>query len=161
MSFSPAQCRAARGLLGLSQLEIAKAAHLTAPTLRAFERYGKEPSHNNLQALRAALEAAGIVFVPASEGGAGVRLGTAPDGDVSGDAVFSQDLCRAARGLLNLSQQDLADAAGIARSTVAEFERGARATIPRNLAAMRAAFEAAGAAFIDPNGGGPGVRLRE
>ena len=56
----------------------------------------------------------------------------------------SQGQCRAARYLLNLSQQDLADAAGIARSTITEFERGARAPTPSTLIAMRTALEAAG-----------------
>jgi hypothetical protein len=31
----------------------------------------------------------------------------------------------------------------------------------RSIDAMRTALEAAGVAFIHPNGGGPGVRLRE
>lgn len=153
--------RSQRDAGSFSQLELAKSAHISAPTFRAFEQHGKKLSHNNLQAIRSALEAAGIVFVPANEGGPGVRLRVAPDGEVSDEVVFSRDLCRAARYLLSLSQQGLADAAGIARSTVAEFERGARATNPDNLAAMRAVLEAAGVTFIDPNGGGPGVRLRE
>ena len=33
-------------------------------------------------------------------------------------------------------------------------------TVPNDLA-LRAAFEKAGVEFIDANGGGPGVRLRE
>jgi transcriptional regulator with XRE-family HTH domain len=69
--------------------------------------------------------------------------------------------CRAARALLYWSQPTLAEATGIARETIAHFERGARAPYPRNLATIRAALEAAGIEFIDPNGGGPGVRLRE
>ena len=70
------------------------------------------------------------------------------------------DLCRAARALVDLSQHALAEAAGIAWSTVAEFERGARKPVPDSLTAMRTALEAAGVAFIAANGGGPGVRLR-
>ena len=33
--------------------------------------------------------------------------------------------------------------------------------IPANAEAIRRALEAAGIEFIEPNGGGPGVRLRE
>ena len=75
--------------------------------------------------------------------------------------TISPEQCRAARGLLNLSQWDLADAAGVGRSTVADFERAARSPTTENLAAIRRALEAAGVEFIDSNGGGPGVRLRE
>ena len=161
MTFSSAQCRAARGLLNLSQSKVAEAAHIAPATLSEFERGDRVPSYNHLQAIRTALEAAGIVFVPANGGGPGVHLGAMQDGDVSGESTLSQGQCRAARYLLNLSQQDLADAAGIARSTITEFERGARGATPGTLAAMRSALEVAGVAFIDRNGGGPGVRLRD
>ena len=44
--------------------------------------------------------------------------------------------------------------------TVRQFEGGAAQPQRRTLAAIRAALEAAGVAFIEENGGGPGVRLR-
>ena len=67
----------------------------------------------------------------------------------------------AARGLLDWSQQELADAASVGLSTVRDFEKGRRAPLAANLAAIRAALEAAGVEFIAENGGGPGVRLRK
>ncbi|WP_322096058.1 helix-turn-helix transcriptional regulator [Pelagibius litoralis] len=162
MSFSPGQCHAARGLLNLSQSEVAEPAHVTAATLSQFERYGKAPGYNNLQAIRATLEAAGIAFIPANGGGPGVRLRELRSGCGTSETLFFPDLCRAARNILNMSQWDLAEAAGIARSTVAEFERGARVPISNNLQAMRDALEAAGVAFIEADGSaGPGVRLRK
>ena len=45
--------------------------------------------------------------------------------------------------------------------TVVDFERSARLPHPNNLAAIRAALEAAGVQFIEENGGGAGVRLRK
>lgn len=63
--------------------------------------------------------------------------------------------------MLNLSQDQLAAAAGVARATVADFERGSRRPVPNNLAAIQRALEAAGVEFIAENGGGPGVRLRK
>ena len=159
-SFFAAQCRAARGLLNLSQAEVAVSAHIAPATLSEFERGDRVPSYNNLQAIRAALEAAGIAFIPANGGGLGARLRDMPDGDGPGDVVLSQGQCRAARYLLNIPQKDLADAAGVARSTVAEFERGARPPTRNSLIALRTTLEAAGVAFIDPNGGGPGLRMR-
>ena len=67
---------------------------------------------------------------------------------------------RAARGLLNWSQDQLALAAGMGNSTVRDFEAGRRTPYPQSLASIRAALEVAGVVFIDQNGGGPGVRLR-
>jgi hypothetical protein len=55
----------------------------------------------------------------------------------------------------------LAAASKVAARTVVDFERGARQPIHSTLAAIRAAFEAAGVIFVDENGEGPGVRLRK
>jgi len=69
--------------------------------------------------------------------------------------------CRAARGLLDWSQQELADRAGLGIVTIRQIE--ADITEPRRatLAVLQQAFERAGIEFIDENGGGPGVRIRK
>ena len=68
---------------------------------------------------------------------------------------------RGARGLIQWSQTQLAEKAGISLSTVADFEKGRRQPIPNNLAA-RKALENAGVKFINASKrGGAGVRLRE
>jgi DNA-binding XRE family transcriptional regulator len=69
--------------------------------------------------------------------------------------------CRAARGLLEWTQQDLADAAGIGIVTVRQLEAGLNEPRRSTLQVVRRALEAAGVEFIDENGGGPGVRLRK
>ena len=69
--------------------------------------------------------------------------------------------CRAARGLLAWSQQHLASAAGIGVVTVHQLEAGTSAPRRATLEVIKRAFEDAGVAFIDENGGGPGVRLRK
>jgi transcriptional regulator with XRE-family HTH domain len=69
--------------------------------------------------------------------------------------------CRAARGLLDWTQQELADAARIGVATVRLFEGEGAESRQATLAVLRQAFELAGVEFIDENGGGPGVRLRE
>jgi transcriptional regulator with XRE-family HTH domain len=66
---------------------------------------------------------------------------------------------RAARGLVEWSQSDLALRADLAESTIRSFEKGRRPLTMKNLAGVRHALEAAGVQFIDGNGGGPGVRL--
>jgi transcriptional regulator with XRE-family HTH domain len=75
--------------------------------------------------------------------------------------MITAEQCRAARGLLGWKQQDLARHAGIGVVTVHQVEAGASQPRRATLAVIRKAFEAAGVEFIDPNGGGPGVRLRE
>lgn len=72
--------------------------------------------------------------------------------------MISPAQCRGARAMLSWSQSQLAEAAKVSRPTVVDFERGARNPYPNNLAAIRAALEAAGVEFTD--GDAPGVRLR-
>ena len=68
-----------------------------------------------------------------------------------GGPALTPALCRAARGLLGLSQEAFARRAGVSRSTVADFEREARRPLARNLEAMRRCFEAHGIVFL-PDG---------
>lgn len=67
--------------------------------------------------------------------------------------------CRAARALLEWTQQVLADAAHVGVVTVLNFEAGASHPHRATLDAIVRAFEGAGVEFID-NGAGPGVRLK-
>lgn len=69
--------------------------------------------------------------------------------------------CRAARGLLGWSQEELAERSQVSVTAIRNFERGATAPIRATLAAIRAALEAAGVIFVAENGEGPGVRLRK
>jgi transcriptional regulator with XRE-family HTH domain len=68
--------------------------------------------------------------------------------------------CRAARALLDWSQQELANRAGVGIVTVRQIEAGSTEPRRATLVVVRQACEAAGVEFIDENGGGPGVRLR-
>jgi uncharacterized protein len=60
------------------------------------------------------------------------------------DIVLTPEMCRAGRALLGLSQADLAGRAGVARLTIADFERAARKPMATNLAAIRSALAASG-----------------
>ena len=68
---------------------------------------------------------------------------------------------RAARALLDWSQDRLVLASGVSKRTLARLELGDGNPHRETLAAIRSALEAAGVEFIPENGGGPGVRLRE
>ena len=76
-------------------------------------------------------------------------------------AMISSAQCRAARGLLDWTQQHLADRAGVGIVTVRQFEAGLSEPRRATLDVIKRAFEDAGIEFIQENGGGPGVRLRE
>ena len=75
--------------------------------------------------------------------------------------MITPEQCRAARGLLDWSQQDLATNAGIGIVTVRQVEAGLTAPRRATLVVVRQALERAGVDFIDENGGGAGVRLRK
>ncbi|WP_439496830.1 helix-turn-helix domain-containing protein [Bosea sp. (in: a-proteobacteria)] len=74
MIISPAQCRAARGLLGWSQSDLAQAASVSRSTLAQFETANKTPIANNLAAIRSALEAAGVTFLVDGEVATGLGV---------------------------------------------------------------------------------------
>ena len=71
---------------------------------------------------------------------------------------------RAARGLIGWSQSRLAEASGLAASTIKRME-GTDSTLKssvENVLKVQQALEDAGVVFIDPNKeGGPGVRLKD
>jgi len=72
MDISPAQSRAARGLLDWSQTQLGERSNLSESTIRDFEKGRRTPSANNLAAIQRALEAAGIEFT--NGGWPGVRM---------------------------------------------------------------------------------------
>jgi hypothetical protein len=69
---------------------------------------------------------------------------------------------RAARAFLRWSAEELSQmsAVGVATIRRAELADGETSMTAANNAAIRRAFEEAGLAFIDGNGGGTGVRFR-
>ena len=76
-------------------------------------------------------------------------------------AMVTPAQCRAARAILDWSQQQLASAAKVGIVTVRQFEGGAAQPRAATLDVVRRALEAAGVEFIPENGGGAGVRLRK
>ncbi len=78
---TPEQTRAARAWLNWSQEELANRANVSVSTLKDFERGKRVPIKNNVDAIRAALEGAGLSMVFGEDGkaaGIGVRDADAP-----------------------------------------------------------------------------------
>jgi transcriptional regulator with XRE-family HTH domain len=65
-----------------------------------------------------------------------------------------------ARAAVGWGVRDLAKEAGVTANTVTRIENGADAK-QSTMDRLQQALEAAGVEFIDENGGGPGVRLRQ
>ncbi|PPD05845.1 MAG: transcriptional regulator [Hyphomicrobium sp.] len=71
---SPSQCRAARGLIGHTQAQLAKRAGIGLSRLRNFETGRLAVPAEIVAKICAALEAAGVQFIAENGGGEGVRL---------------------------------------------------------------------------------------
>lgn len=70
----PELCRAARGFLDWNQDDLAEKAGVSKSCVRGFESGRSMPVPQNLAAIQAALERAGLVFLAADEnGGPGLR----------------------------------------------------------------------------------------
>ncbi len=74
VDMTPEQGRAARALLDMSQTALANAASVSLSTVVDFERSRRIVSDQAIAAIRAALEAAGVVFLPENGNGLGVAL---------------------------------------------------------------------------------------
>ena len=72
--------------------------------------------------------------------------------------MLTPEQCRAARGWLNWSQEELAQRANVALSTVRDFEKERRDPISNNIEAMQAALEREGMSFSSQALGPSGIQ---
>jgi transcriptional regulator with XRE-family HTH domain len=68
--------------------------------------------------------------------------------------------CRAARGLLNWSQEHLASVAGVSRSTIKDFECHRHVLHRATAELLIKAFEHGGVRLLAADDEGPGARLK-
>lgn len=73
--------------------------------------------------------------------------------------MITPEQCRAARGWLDWSQEELAQKANVALSTVRDFEKRRREPIANNIAAIEAVLEKAGVLPSDSDGEPGGIRV--
>lgn len=69
--------------------------------------------------------------------------------------------CRAARGLLNWTQEQLATFAGVSRSTIKDFECQRHGLHRATERLLVKALESGGVLLLAAGSEGPGVRLRQ
>lgn len=74
VGMTPAQCRAARALLEMTQTGLAKLAELGLSTVVDFERQRRNVSDDAAKAMYEALKRVGVEFIDENGGGPGVRL---------------------------------------------------------------------------------------
>ena len=70
---TPIQCKMARTALGWGVRDLANAADVAPATVTRFES-GRGMQSRTIEAMRNALEAGGIAFIPENGGGVGVRF---------------------------------------------------------------------------------------
>ena len=137
---TPAQCRAARDLLDMSEVKLARAADVPIWTLVAFEKGTLSITpHAHISAIRRTLEAAGCHL--RGREWQGWR-------DVEGEWM-SPAQCREARALVGMSQAELAALAIVPRTFVADFEAGVMTLMPADLEALKRALEYMGVEFLE------------
>lgn len=71
---TPEQSRAARGWLDWTQAELAKRANVGLSTVKDFEAGRRVPIRNNLDAMRLALEIAGVTFLSREDKATGIEF---------------------------------------------------------------------------------------
>ena len=173
---TPAQCRAARALLDINQSKLAAISGLGLSTVVDFERERRPVSQEAIAAIQNALERAGISFreerggvemsihmglsAPTSLFAESSHMGQNQNSTRSGLASAQ---IRAGRALLRWSVADLARKTALGVNTIrrAELSQAQTALTAANELAIRRALESAGVMFIEKDGGGPGVRLRD
>jgi transcriptional regulator with XRE-family HTH domain len=74
----PAQCRAARALLNITQPQLARLAGLGLSTVVDFEKERRQVSVAAVETIERALRRAGVEFIDENGGGPGVRLRKRP-----------------------------------------------------------------------------------
>lgn len=89
------------------------------------------------------------------------RITTSRTECVFGLEMLSPAQCRAARALLQWSQDDLSTKAEVAKRTIASFEQGAHGRLQERVEiALEGAFDAAGIELIEQGEAGDGARFK-
>jgi transcriptional regulator with XRE-family HTH domain len=152
-------------MLGLSQAELAKLASVGPAGLQGFETGREMLSAKVLAKVRRVFLSAGIEFLD-DEDGVGLRRRRTLDEVVAASAQpeaydpgrstqngpITAEQCRAARGLLGMSQGEAAAALGVGLSTIVGLETKKVTPHARSRQQIRSGFEGRGVIFSDADG---------
>jgi DNA-binding XRE family transcriptional regulator len=174
----------ARAALNWTVRDVAKATGLHRNTIVNIEVGRYAGAIDSLASIESIFRKAGIEFLPENgvrlhepKATRGIRLGTAWTGAANVEKTLPYNMkkstpalnplsggqIRAGRALLRWSAEELARTSAVGITTIrrAELTERRTALTAANDLAIRYALEAHGIEFIDQNGGGGGVRLRE
>ncbi|MCK9913327.1 helix-turn-helix domain-containing protein [Microbacteriaceae bacterium K1510] len=74
--------------------------------------------------------------------------------------MLNKEQCRAARGWLGITQDELSSVSGVAQKTIARFETGVAVPQDRTLRDLQRALEELGIEFQFEGSKGVGIRVR-
>lgn len=164
----PEQCRAARALLGMTRMELARLAKLSRNAIYLFENEHPKTKKDTIAKIKGALATRSIQFI-SDETGVGVKRGHRPDVIFKSDKYIdtyrpdepasaglntglTPEQARAARAFAGLSQVSVAQRAGVGLSLLVSFENNSAGTRPNNIAKIRAMYEGMGLIFTEVDG---------
>ena len=75
-------------------------------------------------------------------------------------ALMTKEQCRAARGWLGMTQEELAAEANVNQKTIARFETGVAVPYDRTLRDIQACLESKGVEFVFERSTAVGIRIR-
>jgi DNA-binding XRE family transcriptional regulator len=147
---TPAQCRAARALLGLTQPELGELSSLSRDVIVRLERGEKDLHYTTPGRVEAALKSRGVSLVR-DEMGVGVKFERHPPvgaEELAGE-IITPAQCRAARALLDVNTRDLATLVGGRKRDLHHHESGQGQVDPALLKLIRATLVVSGIVFTN------------
>ena len=142
-----AQCRAARALLGITQVELAGLTGLSKDVIVRMEMGRRDLHRDTLNRIAASFEQNGLAFMhDEPSAGAKLRRDTA---ETQTDEILTPVQCRAARALLEMSRAKLASLVRVTKPKITGYELGRCELDERRLLRIRASLTVQGVMFVN------------
>lgn len=147
---TPDQCRAARALVGLTQGKLAKNSATAGKIVNGFEVRRGNVTPETVQRMQSYLERAyNVRFLFERRAARGVMLNNAQIVDIDEEHQELEPIhLRMARAWLGWSHTELAEQAGVAVSTIRDFEKGRHFPRETNLSKIELAIKSTGITFL-------------
>ena len=142
-----AQCRAARALLGITQVELASLAGLSKDVIVRMEMGRRDLHRDTVHHISVALAQNGLAFMH-DDMSAGVNLRRNAV-EITYEEVLTPVQCRAARALLEMSRARLASLVRVDKAKIADYELGRGNLDQARLRRVRANLGVHGVIFVN------------